>query len=100
MAEQWDGRGCRVIRLPYLWSAYMAVGGLEVRCATRRRSGDDRASWLASRVLLAQALGFTLLGVALGRWFRNPASGGVPMLFAILHIWLAKWIANPTPAAA
>ena len=83
---------------PYLWPAYMAVGGFEVRCAMRMRSGDARASALAGRLLLAQATGFALLGVALGLLFKNAAFAVVPVAIAVFHVGLATWVASAPPS--
>ena len=86
-----------VFAFPYFWPAYMVVGGLEFRCATRMRHGDARGSSGAARLLLAQAIGFTLLGVALGLWFRNPPFAAVPLAIAVFHVWLAMWVASAPP---
>lgn len=85
---------------PYLWPAYMALGGLEVRCASRMRAGDERAGQSAARLLVAQAACFALLGVALALWLGAPAFGAVPVTIALLHVWLAEWMRRAPPTQA
>lgn len=101
-APRWLSAGivavAAVFAFPYMWPAYMAVGGLEVRCALRMRGGDDRARALAGRLLLAQATAFAALGIGLALLMRRPAFAAVPVTIALLHIWLAKWISGAPPA--